>query len=113
MRKTRGQIGSRVMRGVVRLGRRRSPHNPLPALPMPLRPDPAVAARLAGDRGRSAPGVGYVARLANYQQQMGPPYRLSPRQRRRLDHKAHHQEAQARRAIARRAAVKGGGRDGR
>lgn len=67
------------------------------------REDPAVASRRAGARGMSAPGVDYVDRLSHYQVQNGPPYRRTPRQERRQRHKAHHQEAQARRAIDRRA----------
>ena len=105
MRKTRGQIGQRVMRGVVRIGHRHGPSNPLAALPMPLRlhQGSAVASRIAGARGRSALGLDYVERLGVYQEQNGPPYKLTPRQRRRLKHKAGHQESQARGAILRRA----------
>ncbi|MBM0256367.1 hypothetical protein [Micromonospora sp. 4G55] len=103
MRKTRGQIGQRVMSGVVRIGRR-GQRNPLTGMVPVLRPDPEVASRRAGARGVSAVGVKYVDRLTNYQEQNGPPYRLTPRQQRRLDHKAAHQEAKARRAIAARAA---------
>jgi len=103
VRKTRGQIGQRVMRGVARIGRRHGHHTPLTGAVPPLRPDPAVAARLAGARGRSAPGLGYVERIGVYQDQNGPPYELTPRQRRRLAHKAGHQESQARAAILRRA----------
>lgn len=105
MRKTRGQIGARVLRGVVRIGNRHGRrHRHAASLPMPLRMqrDSAVAARIAGARGVSAVGLDYVDRLTNYQEQNGPPYRMTPRQRRRLDHKAHHQEVKARRAIAER-----------
>lgn len=103
MRKTRGQIGSRVMRGVVRLGQHSGHrHVLLPTIHAPVRPDPAVASRVAGALGVSALGVEYVDRLSHYQEQNGPPYKTSPRQRRRLEHKAHHQEAKARRAIANR-----------
>lgn len=66
------------------------------------RENAAVAARRAGARGVSAVGLDYVDRLTNYQEQNGPPYKMTPRQRRRMDHKAHHQEAKARRAIAER-----------
>ena len=107
MRKTRGQIGSRVARGVARIGRRRNPHRS-PLAGQPVRPDPAVASRLAGARGVSAPGVDYVARLSTYQTQNGPPYKLTPRQHRRVQHKLHHQEAQAGRAIDRRRVTVGG-----
>lgn len=99
MRKTRGEIGTRVMRGVVQLGKHTGHRHQLPAL-APQRPDPAVASRVAGARGVSAPGVGYVDRLSHYQAQNGPPYRMTARQIRRLNHKAGHLEAQARKAIA-------------
>lgn len=105
MKKSKGQVGSRVRRGAARVGLGR---NPLTGTPPTMRPDPAVASRLAGARGVSAPGVEYVARLGNYQEQNGPPYKATRRQTRRLAHKAHHQEAQARRAIGRRAGARHG-----
>jgi len=120
MRKTRGQAATKVRRGAARVGQRRNPRNPLTGAVPALRPDPAAAARLAGARGRSAPGVGYVERLGIYQEQNGPPYKLTDRQHRRVQHKLHHQEAQARRAIARRTLlaklarlIPGGAGDGR
>ncbi|AXH88766.1 hypothetical protein [Micromonospora aurantiaca] len=99
-------------RGKVRISRRRhgaqvtgvAESRRLPAgLPVPQRLDPAVAARLAGARARHAPGLDYVARLGVYQEQNGPPYRMTDRQHRRVQKKLGHQEAQARRAIDRRA----------
>ncbi|MEV7264669.1 hypothetical protein AB0N38_14065 [Micromonospora aurantiaca] len=93
------QVRSRVFTTQHRIGHRHRPATPLPA---PNRPHPAVASRIAGKRGVSALGLDYVDRLTNYQEQNGPPYRMTPRQRRRLDHKAHHQEVKARRAIAER-----------
>lgn len=103
MSKTRGPIGTHVLRGAARVGWARNPamagNRVGASRPLPSRPDPAVASRVAGARGTSAPGVDYVDRLTHYQEQNGPPYKCTPCQERRLRHKAHHQEAQARRAI--------------
>lgn len=106
MRRTKGRFGGKVYddRGSrtlldALLGRGAGRAGTLPT----RRVDPAVASRLAGARGRSAPGVDYVDRLSHYQEQNGPPYKLTDRQHRRVAHKLHHQEAQARRAIDQRA----------
>lgn len=101
-----GRVAKGAVTGrIARVGVRRHPRtgNALP--PPPPTEDPTVAAARAGARGWSAPGVDYVDRLSHYQTQNGPPYRQTARQERRMRHKAHHQEAKARRAIAARTAT--------
>ncbi|WP_435589597.1 hypothetical protein [Micromonospora aurantiaca (nom. illeg.)] len=103
MKHTSGKVIIRGRRGATEVVGVAESRRPPTGLPVPHRLDPAVAARLAGARARHAPGLDYVARLGVYQEQNGPPYTLTARQRRRLNHKAGHQEAQARGAILRRA----------
>ncbi|WP_162959333.1 hypothetical protein [Micromonospora tulbaghiae] len=104
MRNTTGKVRiTRRPNGAEVAGVAESRRTPLAGMRLPHRLDPAVASRLAGARAHHACGLDYVARLGVYQEQNGPPYTLTARQRRRLNHKAGHQETQARIAILRRA----------